>query len=152
MKCTNWWWMKWVTDSCRDGWNVWNCSSIHIQVFRIDEMHKLVMHEMYEIGRIWSFWNCLKFEYEYSRIWVVSVVRAQILCQWWNPCWCRCFGCLGCACFVCMIYKIGLYTSSLWYKREYSYFRLSPLCLVYMTFLMAWVSELGCKDCIDWKQ
>ena len=116
----NWRCKKWVTDSCRDGWNVRNCSSIHIQVFGIDEMHKLVMHEMYEIGWIWIFWNWLKFEYEYSRIWVVSVVRAQILCQWWNPRWCCCFGCLGCACFISMIYKIGLYTSSLRYKREYS--------------------------------
>ena len=48
--------------------------------FGIDEMYKLVMDEMYEIFLIWVFWNWLKFEYEYSRIYVVSVVRAQTLC------------------------------------------------------------------------
>ena len=30
-----------VTDSCRDGWNVRNCLSIHVKVFGIDEMHKI---------------------------------------------------------------------------------------------------------------
>ena len=48
--------------------------------FGIDEMYKLVMNEMYEIFLIWVFWNWLKFEYEYFRIYVVSVVRAQTLC------------------------------------------------------------------------
>ena len=48
--------------------------------FGVDEMYKLVMDEMHEIGWIWIFWTSLKFEYEYSRICVVSVVRAQILC------------------------------------------------------------------------
>ena len=38
--------------------------------FGIDELCKLVMDEMYEIGRFIA-----KFEYEYSRICVVSVVR-----------------------------------------------------------------------------
>ena len=37
----------------------------------IDEVYKLVMDEMYEIGRFIA-----KFEYEYSRICIVSVVRA----------------------------------------------------------------------------
>ena len=41
------------------------------KLFWIDELHKLVMDEMYEIGRFIA-----KFEYEYSRICVVSVVRA----------------------------------------------------------------------------
>ena len=48
--------------------------------FGVDEMYKLVMDEMHEIGWIWIFWTSLKFEYEYSRICVVSVVRAQTLC------------------------------------------------------------------------
>ena len=43
--------------------------------FGIDEMYKLVMDEMYEIGWIWIF-----FEYEYSKSCFVSVVRAQTLC------------------------------------------------------------------------
>ena len=38
--------------------------------FGIDELYKLVMDEMYEIG-----WFIAKFEYEYSRICVVLVVR-----------------------------------------------------------------------------
>ena len=92
--------------------------------FGIDEMYKLVMYEMYEIVWIWVFWNWLKFEYEYSRICVFSVVRAKTLCYWWKPRWCHCFGCLGCVCLfcclLCMIDKIGSYTSSLRY--EYPYF------------------------------
>ena len=39
--------------------------------FGIDELYKLVMDEMYEIGRFIA-----KFECEYSRICVVSVIRA----------------------------------------------------------------------------
>ena len=39
--------------------------------FGIDEMYKLVMDEMYEIGRLIA-----KFKYEYSRVYVVSVVTA----------------------------------------------------------------------------
>ena len=39
--------------------------------FGMDELHKLVMDEMYEIGRFIA-----KFEYEYSRICIVSVVIA----------------------------------------------------------------------------
>ena len=57
--------------------------TVHQATYRFlgnDEMYKLVMHEMYEIGWMWIFWNWLKFEYEYSRICVVSVVRAQTLC------------------------------------------------------------------------
>ena len=50
------------------------------RVFGVDEMYKLVMDEMYENVWIWIFWNWLKFEYEYSKICVVSVVRAQTLC------------------------------------------------------------------------
>ena len=41
------------------------------RLFGIDELCKSVMYEMYEIGRFIT-----KFEYEYSRICVVSVVRA----------------------------------------------------------------------------
>ena len=48
--------------------------------FGVDEMYKLVMDEMHEIGWILIFWNWLKFEYEYSRTCVVSAVRAQTLC------------------------------------------------------------------------
>ena len=47
--------------------------------FRIDEMYNLVIDEIYKIVWIWISWNWLKFEYEYSRICVVSVVRAQTL-------------------------------------------------------------------------
>ena len=57
--------------------------SVHQATYRffgIDEMYKLVMDEMYKIGWIWIFWNWLKFEYEYSRICIVSTVRAQTLC------------------------------------------------------------------------
>ena len=39
--------------------------------FGIDKVYKLVMDQIYKIGRFIA-----KFEYEYSRICVVSVVRA----------------------------------------------------------------------------
>ena len=39
--------------------------------FGMDELYKLVIDEMYEIGRFIA-----KFEYEYSRICIVSVVIA----------------------------------------------------------------------------
>ena len=39
--------------------------------FGMDELYKLVVDEMYEIGRFIA-----KFEYEYSRICIVSVVIA----------------------------------------------------------------------------
>ena len=35
--------------------------------FGIDEMYKLVMDEMYEIGWIWIFWNWLKCEFAFSQ-------------------------------------------------------------------------------------
>ena len=47
---------------------------VHQALYRflgIDEVYKLVMDEMYEIGRFIA-----KFEYEYSGICIVSVVRA----------------------------------------------------------------------------
>ena len=37
--------------------------------FGVDEVHKLVLDEMYQIG-----WFIVKIEYEYSRIFVASVV------------------------------------------------------------------------------
>ena len=40
--------------------------------FGMDEVYKLVMDEIYEIG-----WIRLKFEHEYSRICVVSVIRGE---------------------------------------------------------------------------
>ena len=92
-----------VRDSCRDGWNVRNCSSNHVQVFRDRWSYKLVMDEMYEIG-----WFVTKFEHEYSRICVVSVLRAQTLCKWWNPRWCSCFGCSVC---VGLCWLFGMYDS-----------------------------------------
>ena len=39
--------------------------------FRIDELYKLVMDEIHEIGQFIA-----KFEYEYSKICTASVVRA----------------------------------------------------------------------------
>ena len=47
------------------------------KLFGMDEVYKLVMDEIYEIGWIRIFWNWLKFEHEYSRICVVSVVRGE---------------------------------------------------------------------------
>ena len=107
--------------------------------FGIDEMYKLVMDEMYEIVWIWVFRNWLKFEYEYSKICVVSVVRAKLCVSgkthadvvvlvvwvvfvWFVVCyvWLIKLGCIRCRCGMNILN-----------------FGLSPLCLVYMKFLMA---------------
>ena len=37
-------------------------------------------------------------------------------------------------------------------KKNILNYALSPLCLVYMKFLMPSVVNLGCKRCIGWKQ
>ena len=129
-----------ATDSCRDGWNVRNCLSNHAQVFRIDEMFdKLVIDEMYEIVWIWIFWNWLKLEYEYSRICVVWVVRAKSLCcgkthvdvvllvVWVVFVWF----------VVCYVWLIKLGCIRRRCGMNILNFGLSPLCLVYMKFLMA---------------
>ena len=70
-----------ATDSCRDGWNVRNCSSSHVQVFR-DRWNV-------QIGDRWNVRNCLNMDFlKLVKIWVwiwicvVSVVRAQNLCWW----------------------------------------------------------------------
>ena len=52
-----------------------------------------------------------------------------------------------------IIHKTGLYTLShcCCMKENILSFALSPLCLVYMKFLMPSVIKLGCKRCIGWK-
>ena len=112
-----------VTDSCRDGWNVRNCSSSQVQIFR-DRWNA-------QIGDAWNVRNWLNINFlKLVEIWIWILQNLRCLsCKstnfvlWRNPRWCCCFGCLGCACLVCclvcIIYKIGLYTSSLRYKREY---------------------------------
>ena len=51
-----------------------------------------------------------------------------------------------------MIRKIGLYTLSLRYEREYSSFYFVSVLLGIMKFLVPSVLKLGCKRCIGWKQ
>ena len=45
-------------DSCRDGWNQIFVHEAMYRFFEIDEVHKLMMDEIYEIG-----WFTVKFEY-----------------------------------------------------------------------------------------
>ena len=84
----------------------------------IEEVHKLMMDEMDKTG------NLLR-NLDMKPV-LLSLFWLLVLCL---------IGCL-----VCMIQKIGLYTLSLRYEREYP-----PFCLVYMTFLMPSVIKLGCK-------
>ena len=53
-----------------------------------------------------------------------------------------------------IIHKTGLYTLSRCcsMKENILSFALSPLCLVYMKFLIPSVIKLGCKRCIYWKR
>ena len=46
------------------------------RIFGLDEVYKLVMDEVYEIG-----WFIVKFEYRYSRICIASVVTEFALSQ-----------------------------------------------------------------------
>ena len=92
-----------VTDSCRDGWNVQNCSASQVQNF----------------GDCWSVQNwwwmkCTKLAYllrilnmntpkfALSQLWehklcASSEIHVDV---YWNP---RCFGSLGCACMFCCL-------------------------------------------------
>ena len=53
-----------------------------------------------------------------------------------------------------IIHKTGLHTFSrcCGMKENILSLALSPLCLVYMKFLMPSVIKLGCKRCIYWKR
>ena len=86
---------------------------------------KLVIDEMYEIG-----WSIAKFEYEYSRICIISVVRAFLLVVKPTLMW---LFWLFELCFYVWLFgvyensyaifhKIGLFTLSLKCEREYPYF------------------------------
>ena len=51
--------------------------------------------------------------------------------------------------------KIGRLIAKCWhcgFKENILNFALSPLCLVYIKFLMPSVLKLGCKRCIGWKE
>ena len=107
------------------------CKIFHQTTYRflrIGEVHKLMMDDMYENGG-----RIAKFGYETRVSVVVLVARIVFVCLvgW----------------LVCTIHKIGLYTLSLWYEREYP-----PFCLLYMTFLMPSVIKLSCTRSIGWKQ
>ena len=106
-------------------------------------MYKFGVDEMYENDRFIA-----KFECEYSRICLscksinfALAVKPTMMSLFWL------FGlCLSVWFFgiyessYAIIHKIGLYT-----KENILNFALSPLCLVYMEFLMPPVLKLGCK-------
>ena len=103
---------------CSDRWNVRNCSSSHVQVFRC--------RWNVQIGDGWNVRNCLNMNFlNLVEIWIWILQNLRCLsCKSTNfvlnPRWCRCFGCLGCVCLVCCLLcvmdKIGLYTLSLRYE------------------------------------
>ena len=144
-----------ATDPCRDGWKVRNCSSSHVQVFR-DRWNV-------QIGDGWNVRNCLNMNFlKFVKNWIlilqnlcslsckstnfvlvikthvdVVVLVVWVVFVWFVVCyvWFIKLGCIRRRCGM-NIFNFGL----------------SPLCLVYMKFLIAKVLELGCKRCIDWKQ
>ena len=104
-----------ATDSCRDGWNVENCLSSHVQLFQ-DWWNV-------QIGDGWNVQNFLKINFlKLVKIWIwilqnlccltckstnfVLVVKPMLMLLFWL---------LG-LCLLCMIDKIGLYALSLWYE------------------------------------
>ena len=114
---------------------------------------KFVMDEMYEIGQVFAV-----FEYEYCRICVASsckstnfvlLVKSTLISFFWLFGLCVCVLLLGM--YESSYSIIGLYTLLLRYERDIRNFALSPLCLLYMKFLMPLAKKLGCKRCIGSK-
>ena len=156
-----------VTDSCREVWNVRNCSAWQVEILGIDEAYK--------IGDGWNVWNLTNSlwslnmntaEFSFSQleepkicvtsethvdvvalvVWVVSV------CVWL-------FGMYESSYAIIQIYDIIISFIKLsWIgcrcglKKNSLNFVLSPLYLIYMRFLLPSVIKLGCKRCTCWKR
>ena len=69
-----------ASDSCRDGWNVRNCSSSHVQVFR-DRWNV-------QIGDGWNVRNCLNMNFlKLVKIWIWILQNLRCLsCKSTNIC------------------------------------------------------------------
>ena len=120
-----------------EGWM--NCTKLFIKprtgFFGIDEMYNLVMDEMYEISWIWIFWIWIWTEFALSQLLEhkpccgETHVDVVVLVVWvvfvWFVVW-----------YVCFI-KLGCIRRCSDMKENILNFGLSPLCLVYMKFLMA---------------
>ena len=128
---------------------------ITYRFFGIDEKYTWWWMKCTKLVEYEYFWNWLKFEYENSKICIVSIVRAQLCVSdethvdvvvfvvWvvfvWFVVWHAWF------------MKLGYIRRRCGMKENILDFGLSPLFLVYLKFLMAQVLELGCKRWIDWK-
>ena len=128
---------------------------ITYRFFGIDEKYTWWWMKCTKLVEYEYFWNWLKFEYENSKICIVSIVRAPLCVSdethvdvvvfvvWvvfvWFVVWYAWF------------MKLGYIRRRCGMKESIFDFGLSPLYLVYLKFLMAQVLELGCKRWIDWK-
>ena len=128
---------------------------ITYRFFGIDEIYTWWWMKCTKLVEYEYFWNWLKFEYENSKICIVSIVRAQlgvsdethvdvvVFVVWvvfvWFVVWYAWF------------MKLGYIRRRCGMKENILDFGLSLLFLVYLKFLMAQVLELGCKRWIDWK-
>ena len=128
---------------------------ITYRFFGIDEIYTWWWMKCTKLVEYEYFWNWLKFEYENSKICIVSIVRVQLCVSdethvdvvvfvvWvvfvWFVVWYAWF------------MKLGYIRRRCGMKENILDFGLSLLFLVYLKFLMAQVLELGCKRWIDWK-
>ena len=117
-----------MTNFCRDEWNVRNCSSSHVQVFRdrwtvqIGDGWNVRNWSIYCKVWIWILQNLNSLSCK--RIDFVLAVKPTLMWLFCSSDYVCMFGCL-----VCMIHKIGLYTLPLRYEKEYA-----KVCVVSVVF------------------
>ena len=111
-----------------DGWNVWHRSSFcSVWIWILQNLRCLS-------------WKSTNF---------VLLVKSTLISFFWLFGLCVCVLLLGM--YESSYSIIGLYALLLRYERDICNFALSPLCLLYMKFLMPLVKKLGCKRCIGSK-
>ena len=133
------WFGKKGTDSCRDGWNVQNCSSIHVQIFRdrwnvqIGDGRNVRNYLNMNILKLVNIWiwilqnlRCLSCKSTNF----VLVVKPTLMSLFWL------FG-LFVWFVVCYVWLIKLGCIRRRCGMNILNFGLSTLCLVCMKFLMA---------------
>ena len=131
-----------------DGYYVQNSWASQPQVFRDRWSVQLVMDEMYNIVQF-----IMNFEAEYSRVWVAYDVRAWITTSFMLLLWLfvcvRLFGCLvRLKVFMLSFIKLSCIRCRCSKEERIHNIASSPLCLVFMKFLILTVIKLGFRHCI----
>ena len=131
----NLFYLRWVTDSCRDGWNVQNCSTSQVQIFggQLNVQNLCWMKCMKSANFLQSL-NMNTAEFALSQLFehklcVISEIHVDVvvLVVWVAFVWF----------VVCYVWLIKLACMRCRCGMNILNFGLSPLRLVYMKFLMA---------------